>query len=398
MHRKLLTVFTVLLLFSCVSSSLTTVNGSEETFQERGLTILSDVVGLDLTKYETNTTEYPPLDIFPFNLNGPTGKVDYRLNSNTGNLRIFFTFVNGKLQMIHTLDNYGTPHLTQPATTSTLKMAKTFLSNYQTYTSDPLFRELKDTLNQATDNQNATITTTNATLEITHSTEIKETTYKWTYTINEAKAPNKFIALSFRNNFLFAFVDKWQFYPIGNTTINLSEEEAIQIALETAATHQWSLTLDEGALEPENLNTENIRWTSLYFDDSQEAITARSENPSTLYPVWAIGIALNRWYGNLYGITVEIWADTKEVKATQEAWSMMTPNYTPNPETLNTPKPTTENTNDTLNSQETLATPQTNQAPTTEILVVTVAAVALIGSLMWVHTKNVHKQPSNSRK
>jgi cobalamin biosynthesis Mg chelatase CobN len=41
--------------------------------------------------------------------------------------------------------------------------------------------------------------------------------------------------------------------------------------------------------------------------------------------VWRVGVALDKWYGNMYGVEVDIWADTGTVRSVQEAWSMMPP-------------------------------------------------------------------------
>ena len=85
------------------------------------------------------------------------------------------------------------------------------------------------------------------------------------------------------------------------------------------------LKLDADAFEAQNFNESNICWMSLIFDDSLGADKSRNEDQLCLYPVWRIGIALDKWYGHLYGIEVDIWADTGEVRSVQEAWSTLPP-------------------------------------------------------------------------
>lgn len=46
---------------------------------------------------------------------------------------------------------------------------------------------------------------------------------------------------------------------------------------------------------------------------------------SVLFPVWRVGVQLDKWYGNLYGLQVDIWADTGQIRNVEEAWSSMTP-------------------------------------------------------------------------
>jgi len=52
-----------------------------------------------------------------------------------------------------------------------------------------------------------------------------------------------------------------------------------------------------------------------------DADIVRSGDILELYPVWRVGLVLNRVYGELYGIQVDIWADTKEVRSVKEEYS-----------------------------------------------------------------------------
>jgi hypothetical protein len=47
------------------------------------------------------------------------------------------------------------------------------------------------------------------------------------------------------------------------------------------------------------------------------------DDPLALYPVWRVGVALDQWYGNMYGVEVDIWVDTKEIRTIEEAWGLM---------------------------------------------------------------------------
>jgi hypothetical protein len=323
--RKLLftTIFLVILLSSSAYASLIPIAfAAEASVQEKGLSILSNVVSLSLTKYAVTTKEYKQ-DIQPSYLGVvPQKDVDYYLVSNSSKVEMLFTFANSRLQMIHVLENEGSPHMSKP-TSNTLEFAKNFLSNYQAYTGDILYGELKSTLDNVDQNKKFTKTTGNTQLEVLANNGY--TTFKWTYTFNNVKAPSKFIALGFDNSFLTYFVDNWQLYKIGGTSVNLSENEAKAIALETAKAHNWSLKLDADAFETKNFNKSNVCWTALVFGGSLKANETRSADPLMLYPVWRVGVALNKWYGNMYGIEVDIWADTKEIRSVQEAWSTMPP-------------------------------------------------------------------------
>jgi hypothetical protein len=322
--RKLLfaTLFLMMLLSSSVYAALIP-NGSaaELTASEKGLSILGDVVGLDLSKYAVTIKEYPQSYNSSYLGVVPQTDIDYEFTTEGSTVKTLCTFANSHLQMLHVLENEGSPYVSKTAA-NPIELAENFLSNYEAYAEDSLYGELKSTLDNVDAGKNATKTVGNIQLEVIANNGY--TTFKWTYAVDGVVASSKFVSLGFNNSFLTCFVDNWQLYTIGSTSVNLSEKEAIAIALDAAKTHSWSLELDDDALETENFNESNVCWTNLIFDGSLYADTTRSEDSLMLYPVWRVGIALNKWYGQLYGITVDIWADTKEVRIVEEAWSTMT--------------------------------------------------------------------------
>jgi len=323
--RELLciTLFLMVLLSSSAYAYLVpSAQAAEPTTPEKGLSILSNTVELDLSKYAVTTKVYP--QNYNSSYLGVVAQedVEYECTSEGSKVKTLCTFTNSRLQMIHVLENEGSPHLSKTAA-NPLELAQNFLANYQAYTADSLYGELKATLDNVDAGKNNTKTEGNTQLEVIANNGY--TTFKWTYTANGAIASAKFVSLGFNNSCLTCFVDNWQLYPIGSTTVNLSEKEAVAIALDAAKAHQWSLELDADALETANFNESNVCWTNLIFDGSLYADKTRNEDSLMLYPVWRVGIALNKWYGNMYGITVDIWADTKEVRIVEEAWSTMTP-------------------------------------------------------------------------
>lgn len=324
--KKIELMIILLLVFSFVLSSLlgSLIVKAETTYQEIGAALFDDVIGLDPTTYNLTTIEreYSSPDLYMGVLLEES--VDYMLNYGTYEKRVHCTFIGENLQMFHPLGGSGLPILNLSHNT-TIEMAKEFIGNYQTYTAYSLFGELLSTLDEVEVDKNSTVVSGNMLLEVTNGGGYKTTTFKWTYTFNGVTAPAKFVAVGFKDGRLSYFVNNWQFHNVGSTVVNLSVDEAIDIALQTAKNHSWSLGLDDDALEPENFNATNVRWTASLFDDSVGINNPRSEDLLEIYPVWRVGVALDKWYGNMYGIEVEIWADTKEIRYTQEAWSMMPP-------------------------------------------------------------------------
>lgn len=149
------------------------------------------------------------------------------------------------------------------------------------------------------------------------------TNFKWYYTSNGAVAPyTKVIAISFKDGLLNSFIDNWDLYNVSTNIVNLSKQEAIAIALEVARNHTWSMKLDKDTLSPENLNAKrSVSWAVLNFENSVNATNTRGNDALSLYPVWRIGLSLNKAYGILFGIEVDIWADNKEVRDVSEQYS-----------------------------------------------------------------------------
>jgi hypothetical protein len=326
-NRRRNLIITVLILamltFSAYAAVISPAHAAEATLQEKGLSVLNKVVGIDTAKYSVTTKQqqgasFSYLDVVPLET------VAYDLTSENSKLKALYTFANGKVEMIQTLEREGSPSLVKPANfANDVALAEVFLSNFQTYTANPLFGELKSTLIDVVPGKNLTKASGNMVLEATANDGC--TYFKWYYTANGAVAPySKFVTLGFKDGFLEVFVDNWQLYNVGSTNINLSEEEAVTIALDAAKAHFLG-KLEADALDAKNFNDSNVRWTSLVFDHSLNANKTRSEDALELYPVRRVGIALNKWYGQMYGIEVDIWADTKEVRSVQEAWSTLPP-------------------------------------------------------------------------
>lgn len=233
--------------------------------------------------------------------------IQYDLMSGDNVLKLLSTFVDGKMQVLYVLENRGAPNMMiSYASTNAVDLAKDFLYKYdflykfQVRSVDSPYGELKSSIDGVGVGKNVTKTAGNTQLEVTVIGDT--TTFKWTYISNGVIAPSKVVALSFEKGFLKYFVDKWNFYNVGSTSINVSKEKTIEIALQAAGAYNWSVKLDADSLAVTNFNESNVRWTSLLFDDSLQADVVRNKDLLTVYPVWRVGIALDKWYGQLYGV------------------------------------------------------------------------------------------------
>jgi len=294
---------------------------SELTTPQKGLNILQEVFGLKLEKYTITTQENNPE--FPWFGDTQLEDISYILTSKESKLHINLFFTNGNLYSLYVFENQGVSELKQA--TNNLASAQTFLTTYQKYSTNPLFGELKASLDTIDVDKNYTKTTNDKVLEITVYENTNKTVFKWYYTTNGATAPyTKVISLSFTDGYITSFNSKWDLYPIGSTEVTLSREDAIEVALETAKHHNWTVPIGADVFDPLRFNpTQSISWISLNFDGSRGADNPRSKNILELYPVWLVGIVFNEAFGELYGVEVAIWADTHEVRSVREEYSAL---------------------------------------------------------------------------
>jgi len=327
--------FMILLSSSTYAASVPSVQAAEATIQQKGLSISGDVLGLDMTKYAITTTVLPQnlyIDVVP------QETVRYYLDSNESKLDMLYTFTEGKLRRIHVLESAGFPFLTKSVTKTIqfgnmtfhmnvfdeVENAKDFLEDYQSYSGKLFYGELASMLNHVEVGKNLTETFGNVKFEATTSENSE--TFTWTYTFNGIEAPDKCVALGYRDGFLKYFIDNWDFYRIGSTAVKISEKEAIDIAMERARTYSWKVGSGNNTFEVEDFNVSQAMVWETIFRNSLYADEARGEDLLMLYPMYHVWVSLDKFYpGNVYGFNVYVWADTGKVFYIHERVSTVDP-------------------------------------------------------------------------
>jgi hypothetical protein len=320
-HKLLTAVFlSALLICSVYAVLIPNVQASEMTIEQKGLAVLSNVVGLDTAKYVVNAKEYPP-DSYLGVL--PQENIRYKLEADGSTVDVLYTFANGNLRLIHVLETEGSPRMSKSSATA-VEMAKDFLSNYQSYSKDSLYGELGSMLTDLEPNKDLAVTSGYVKLEATTSGD--SATFRWTYQHNGIEAPDKCVVLGYKNGFLEYFIDNWNLYQIGSTSVNVSENEAKAIGMDHARTFSWKGGSGDNAFEVKNFNvTQAMVWQTVFWS-SVCADTPRNKDLLMLYPVRHVWVSLDKFYpGNVYGIEVYVWADTGEICHIQERFSTLDP-------------------------------------------------------------------------
>lgn len=198
--------------------------------------------------------------------------------------------------------NEGSPIFTEQPSTNLIERTDAFLENYQKYLGNSEFQQYREILSIVSEVKDTAITVGNVRFEITHFSS--GTKFRWVNTFNGADYTR--FSISYRNNGDFAFSDD-RYNKIGSTTLNVSKEQAIAIAMERVQNISWNVnTTDSSIVEVGNV--------TILDDRTSVALLTAPKEPLVLYPYWQVGLTFDKVYpGSVYGVTYNIWADTGEV-------------------------------------------------------------------------------------
>lgn len=307
-QSRLATIVIIFLATSIACTSISGANAAELDIQQKAISTISNVVGLDTSKYDISTAQ-DPQDVYKDSL--PRENIRAILDTTDSRVEVLYCFINGAIEKIYVCSKEGTPHMSK-ITSSDTAMAQSFLSQYQAQTKSPLYTELTSVLSKTDATKNVSTTIGNVRLNITALE--KDTTFRWTYVIDGIEAPDKSVILRYTDGFLNYFIDDWNLYPIGSTTVNLSEKAAVEIAMEKAKNYSPDST-KIGTIGGIKFNVTNAIVIEKYLAPAVYAgnNATRSDNPLELFPMYNVWVSLDKFYpGNVYGFNVYIWADTKE--------------------------------------------------------------------------------------
>lgn len=116
----------------------------------------------------------------------------------------------------------------------------------------------------------------------------------------------KSVIFNFENGLLESITDGWLLYNIGSTEINISEEEAIELAINYAKDYSWIVN--------------GVEITEFIILEQPLSIDLwpHVREPLDLIPYWYVVLKLDKIYpGNVNGIGVGLWADTGQIHGYQ---------------------------------------------------------------------------------
>lgn len=135
--------------------------------ENEALSIITDVIGLDLTKYDAKLYKH---NMVSFDNNSPVQEsISYILEADESKIRVSLAFIN------QTLIRWGlspfnssqlSPIYSQPLPTNKIEAARDVLERYQAYSKSPIIQEARSILDTVTETETMNITVGNLKMRI----------------------------------------------------------------------------------------------------------------------------------------------------------------------------------------------------------------------------------------
>ena len=229
----------------------------------------------------------------------------YSLTSNDSKMDVYFRFRSNELSWYQIVPLEGSPAYSQPQPNSALDAAKGLLLRFTSYENASYLGNMSSMLSSVSNSmQNMEITEGNNKLNVTVSGATTQIVIM--YTENGVDFSPKCVSLTFMNNNLMDFIDDYYLFTIGSTTVNVSIDQAIQLATNAVKGYSWTA------------NGTTVSNFTVLSEPVSVVFHPNTKNGLALYPQWTVTLDLNKVYpGGVDSITVEIWADTGDIAQIQ---------------------------------------------------------------------------------
>lgn len=271
----------------------------------KAMIMLKDVIELDISKYQASLIGDPTAE-FRNDLGGIVEEVTkYSLVNSVSRLEVTLRYRNNEFSLFRLDQIEGAPNFPpiyiDPRPTDNINVAKELLQRYQVTTNKNYLENMIALIASA--NSNTTEKSQgNTELIISNLDGRSEITLQ--YTTSGVDFIGKTLKITIQNNIVTEFHDDWTLYSIGSDQLNVSREQAIQIARNAAEEYVWT----SGGTQVSDFVVLNTPVTAEFYPHTRPA------NSVMLYPYWYVTLHLDKTYpGGVNVIAVGVWADTGEV-------------------------------------------------------------------------------------
>jgi hypothetical protein len=274
------------------------------------LSFIKDVIGIDVEKYDVTLVSSIVQDYT--NANNPIGNLGYidtskkytlanwdTATNSYSELDVRESLANSTLRLCSLAVDSGQPYYSNPLPTNTRDAAKTILQRYAMLSKDTELTTMSNLLSNVDLTKDSVKTQDGIKLEVSIHSDIVSIAFI------ESQNGVDFgrVTLEFQGGKFLTFFDSRSYTRIGSAEVNVSKEQAISMALNTAKDFSYkyngqlidNLTYVESAIRTELRS--NVR-----------------DTPTLFYPCWLVDLPLNSIYpGAIYYVEVKIWADTGQI-------------------------------------------------------------------------------------
>jgi hypothetical protein len=284
----------VIMMVAAFLGAFPSTYAAQPTAQDQVTAFIENVLPVDTSKYVITLKDQANA--------GTTDMFIYTLDSDESKLAVVCDVEKNIVSYCHVYAEKGQV-ISDKQHANLIDAVKSFLEGYQTYTKIDS-ANLIDMLAKIDSTKNSTVTLGNTKLTLTNfnslGTEIS--LFKWAYTVNGAEYTS--LQVGFQKNGIFdSLLDNRALFSIGDTTVNISREQAIGIAIKYSETYSYALP-DGSHVTGFNINE----------DRTKTEILTTGRNTTVLRPYWFVKLYLDQTYlGNVKGLAVFIWANSGEV-------------------------------------------------------------------------------------
>jgi DNA-binding transcriptional ArsR family regulator len=269
---------------------------------DEAMSIIKNVFQIDVAKYQV--TLLSDTSGSEVGLPGITEEVlTYSLVNNASDINLVLTFRNGnfslfQLNLIEGVASFNPIYL-QPQPTDFLTAVRNVIARYDSVDNASYLNQMSQLLSVATEAQQDQ-TLGNVKLEISINGDNAQ--FSMLYTENNVDFAAKSLQITFENGILTSLSDDWQLYSIGSTQMNITQDQAIQIARDAANTFTW------------NASGVQVSDFTVLQEPVSAVFYATPQSGLSLVPYWYVTLYLDKVYpGGVNSIGVGIWADTGQV-------------------------------------------------------------------------------------
>lgn len=275
--------------------------------EAKGYQFIKEVLAVDTTKYNVTvrTMNNPTMSTATAEQIAQAGSnTQYNLNSSTSTLQVTVTFKKGYITWANLYPYTGDILYTRQPSGSVVEAAQSFLNAYQEFSGHNVtdMLQILDGLNPL---NGTTVNLGNLTLTVTHQ-DLTGTyfgdNYYFSWVNTYSGCDYKHLSITFQDGRFGGFIDNSLVYPIGDTAVKISRQEALTVGLEAAEIYAYEMP---GGV-----------WISDFNITGTEVLLNPQTRTDILYPCYTVNLYFNGTYpGSVHGLMVFVWADTGEIQS-----------------------------------------------------------------------------------